>query len=46
MEIKKVLINKISNQKYVIIPKNSEINEGDYVEIKKVEGGSQDDKRD
>ena len=44
MEIKKVLINKISNQKYVIIPKNSEINEGDYVEIKKVEGG-QDGKR-
>ena len=39
MEIKKVLINKISKQKYVIIPKHSEIAEGDYVEIKKVEGG-------
>jgi hypothetical protein len=44
MEIKKVLINKISKQKYVIIPKNSEIIEGDYVEIVKVKGG-QDGKR-
>lgn len=39
MEIKKVLINKVSKQKYVIIPKKSDIVEGDYVELKKVEGG-------
>ena len=39
MEIKKVLINKVSRQKYVIIPKKSDIVEGDYVELKKVEGG-------
>ena len=39
MEIKKVLINKQSKQKYVIIPKNSEIVEGDYVNIEKVKEG-------
>ena len=40
MEIKKVLVNKISKQKYVIIPKNSQIEEGDYVKLIKVEGGN------
>lgn len=28
--------NKISKQKLVTIPKNSEINVGDYVEVKKI----------
>jgi hypothetical protein len=39
MEIKKVLFNKQSKQKYVIIPKNSIIKEGDYVRIGLVDGG-------
>ncbi len=35
--IKKVWKNKSNNQKLVTIPKDSEIEEGDFVEIKKVE---------
>jgi len=35
--IVKVYKNKKSNQKLITIPKYSEIKEGDYVEIKKVE---------
>jgi len=34
--IVKVWRNKGNNQKLVTIPKNSKINEGDYVEIRKV----------
>jgi len=34
--IQKVWKNKKNNQKLVTIPKDSEINEGDYVEIRKV----------
>ncbi len=34
--IKKVYINKESKQKLVTIPKDCEIQEGDYVELKKV----------
>ena len=40
MEIKKVYKNKISKQKLVTIPKNSNIEEGDFVEIKKIESES------
>ena len=35
--IQKVWKNKGANQKLVTIPKESEINEGDYVEIKKID---------
>ena len=34
--IQKVWKNKQANQKLVTIPKDSKINEGDYVEIKKL----------
>lgn len=34
--IKKVWVNKSNKQKLITIPKDSEIQEGDYVEIKKV----------
>ena len=34
--IQKVWKNKANNQKLVTIPKNCEIKEGDYVEIKKI----------
>ena len=34
--IVKVWKNKKANQKLVTIPKNSDIKEGDYVELKKV----------
>ena len=34
--IKKVWVNKSNQQKLVTIPKDSDIQEGDYVEIKKV----------
>ena len=34
--IVKVWRNKGNNQKFVTLPKNSKINEGDYVEIRKV----------
>lgn len=34
--IMKVWKNKAKNQKLITIPKDSEINEGDYVEIRKV----------
>ena len=37
--IKKVWINKFNNQKCVTIPKDSNIQKGDYVFIDKVEGG-------
>jgi len=37
MEIKKVLFRK-DGIKYIIIPKNSEIKAGDFVQIIKVEG--------
>ena len=36
MEIKKVLLRKDDGTKLVIIPRNSEIKEGDYVKIIKV----------
>ena len=36
--IKKVWRNKGNNQKLVTIPQDSEIEDGDYVSIKKVEG--------
>ena len=32
----KVWVNKSNNQKLITIPKNSDINEGDYVEVKKI----------
>jgi len=35
--IMKVWKNKIRNQKLITIPKDCDIEEGDYVEIKKVE---------
>jgi len=35
--IKKVLNNKKSGLKYVVIPKDSEIKGGDYVKIEKIE---------
>jgi len=35
--IKQILENKIIRQKYVIIPKKSELIKGDYVKIEKVE---------
>lgn len=34
--IMKVWKNRIKNQKLITIPKDSDIEEGDYVEIKKV----------
>lgn len=34
--IKKVWVNKSNKQKLITIPKDSEIQKGDYVEIKKV----------
>jgi hypothetical protein len=34
--IRKVWINKGNEQKLITIPKNSDIQEGDYVEIKKI----------
>lgn len=34
--IRKVWKNKSNNQKLITIPKNSNIEEGDYVEVKKV----------
>ena len=34
--IVKVWLNKKNNQKLVTIPKNCDIQEGDYIEIKKV----------
>lgn len=34
--IKKVWVNKANSQKLVTIPKDSDIQEGDYIEIKKV----------
>lgn len=36
MIIKKVLYNKSTGQRYVLVPKNSLINVGDWVSIKKV----------
>ena len=42
--ISKVWQNKSSKQKLVSIPKSSEINDGDYVLIKKVELEDQDAK--
>lgn len=42
MEIKKVLLRK-DGIKYIIIPKNSEIKDGDFVSINKV-GGENDRK--
>jgi len=36
MEIRKVLIRK-DGIKYLIVPKNSEINSGDYVTIDKID---------
>ena len=39
MEIKKVLLRKHDKLKFVVVPRNSLIKEGDYVFIKKVEGG-------
>ena len=37
MEIKKVLIRK-DGIKYLIIPKGSDLNAGDYVSINKIDG--------
>jgi len=37
MEIKKVYINQTSGQKLVCIPTSSEIKEGDFVSIEKVD---------
>ena len=37
MLIKKVLNNKKSGLKYVVIPKDSEIKGGDYVKIEKID---------
>ncbi|MEK6889423.1 MAG: hypothetical protein AABW80_04945 [Nanoarchaeota archaeon] len=34
--IGKVWLNKINRQKLLTIPKNSDIKEGDYVEVKKI----------
>jgi len=34
--IMRVWVNKYNNQKGVTIPKDSRINKGDYVEVKKV----------
>lgn len=39
MIIKKVFQSKYTGQKSVTIPKNSDIEEGDYVKITKVEEG-------
>lgn len=36
--IKQVWENKQTKQKYITIPKDSEIESGDYVSVKKVEG--------
>ena len=41
--IKQVWINKSNNQKCVTIPKGSEIKEGDYVSIEKVNKGEDPD---
>ena len=43
MEIKKVRIRK-DGVKFVIIPKNSEIQGGDYVSIDKIENGRRKEK--
>jgi len=37
MEIKKIIKNKNNGQKLVYIPRNSELGEGDYVKITKIE---------
>ena len=34
--IRKVMKNKINEQKFVTIPKNCEIQENDYVELRKI----------
>jgi hypothetical protein len=40
----KVWVNKANQQKLVTIPKDCDIHEGDYVQIKKI-GGEDDDLR-
>jgi len=39
MEIKKVLYNKKTKQKYILVPKKSLIDIGNYVKIEKIENG-------
>ena len=36
MEIKKVLLRKKDGLKFVVVPRNSELNPGDYVKLIKV----------
>ena len=45
MIIAKVWENKFNNQKLVTIPKNSDIDTGNYVEIKKVKNGFSKEER-
>jgi len=40
--IKRVLINKATKTKYIIIPMDSDIHAGDYVEIVKVDSKIKD----
>ena len=37
--IKKVLYNKNTKQKYILVPKDSYISKGDYVRLEKIENG-------
>ena len=46
MLIKKVLLNKNNNTKYLVIPKKSEIKAGDYVKIEVIEEGKEEKKDD
>jgi len=46
MLIKRVLLNKNNNTKYLVIPKKSEIKAGDYVRIELVEDNGKEEKKD
>ena len=42
MEIKKVLANKVNGQKLIYIPKKSDVKEGDFVKIIKIQEEEKD----
>lgn len=44
MEIKKVLIRKHDKIKFIIVPRNSDIEVGDYVKLVKIPNEEQEEK--
>ena len=46
MIIKRVLLNKKSKLKYVVIPKASDIKAGDYIEIVKIDSKQKEEQND